>query len=95
MAKLTRAEVLRLLGGDVNAVGAELAQFSSSSTVLSSDRPRLIDTHNEEWVAVYHGKVVAVAHEYDDLLTRLEETGAPAGQAIVRYIDRSEKTFIL
>jgi hypothetical protein len=52
-------EVLRALGGAAEAIDKNLADFTAAARVLSSDQPRLIDQYPKEWVAVYHGGVVA------------------------------------
>ena len=95
MTKLTRNEVLRHLGGSAEKVDRELQKFSEAADILSSDHPRLIDEHPSEWIGVYHGKVAASAPSLDALMEKLHDNGIPAKDAIVRYIEKNERTFIL
>ena len=91
----TKEEILRLLGGSPDAVGAELAAFAEAARVLSSDHPRLIDEHPMEWVGVYQGRVAAAAKDFASLMAKLSEQQIPPAQTIVRFIDREEKTLLL
>jgi len=95
MAKLSDQEVRDLLGGSPDDIGAELASFTDSCEVLSSDRPRLIDTHPMEWVGVFRGHIAGAAADFESLMSQLKTAGAPPAQTIVRFIDNTEKTFIL
>ena len=94
MAKMSRSEVLRHIGGSPDRIGAELAAFSGAAAVLSSDRPRLIETSPMQWVGVFNGAVAATAPDLDCLMTKLNEAGAPPSHTIVRFIDKAEKTFL-
>lgn len=95
MAKMSRKEMLRHLGATPDQIGAELATFSDAAKILSSDHPRLIDSHPMEWVGVFEGAVAASDAALDGLMTKLSEKGIPPSQTIVRFIDKTEKTFIL
>ena len=95
MTTLTKDEVLRLLGTTPEAIGRELHEFADAAKVLSSNHPRLIDEHPDEWVAVYNGRVAAASKDFDQLMTQLHEKNIPPERAIVRFIDREEKTFLL
>jgi hypothetical protein len=94
MPTLTKDEVLRLLGGTPESVAQELTDFADAASVLSSDQPRLIDEHPDEWVGVYKGDIIA-AKELPALMAQLTNKGIPPENAIVRFIDREEKTLLL
>jgi hypothetical protein len=95
MAKLSRKEVLRYLGGTPDQVGADLVAFTEAAKVLSSDHPRLIHTHPMQWIGVFEGTVAASDVDYDGLMAQLADKGIPPSQTIVRFIDKTEKTLIL
>lgn len=95
MAKFSRDQVLDLLGASPEAVSTELTAFAEAAKVLSSDHPRLIDAHPMEWVGVFDGNVAVTARDFDGLMDKLSTMGIPPSQTIVRFIDRTEKTFIL
>jgi hypothetical protein len=87
-------EVLNLLG-DPKRVDRELQLFRKAARVLSSNRPRLIDRHPKQWVAVHEGKVTAQAKTLQSLLTQVDRMGLSREHIIVRFIDRTQRTMIL
>lgn len=95
MARMSRKNVLKYLGAAPEQIGAELESFTEAAKVLSSDHPRLINTHPMEWVAIYDGDVAVSAGTHDSLMSKLSARGIPPSQTVVRFIDRTEKTFIL
>lgn len=86
--------VLKLLG-DPRSVDSELQLFRKATRVLSSNRPRLIDHYQKQWVAVHQGKVAAQGKTLQSLLTQVDKLGVPRGHVIVRFIDRTQRTMIL
>jgi hypothetical protein len=92
---MSRKDVLKYLGGPPEKVGMELAAFTQAAKVLSSDRPRLIDTSSGQWVGVFDGAVAASATNLDTLMSELSSRGVPASKTIIRFIDKTEKTFVL
>jgi len=95
MAKMTRKEVLRLLGGSPDEVGADLVAFTEAAKVLSDNHRRLIHQHPMEWIGVFDGAVAASDNDYEGLMAQLTTKGIPPSRTIVRFIDRTEKTLIL
>ena len=88
-------DVLRHLGGSAEAIDRELRQFSDAAQALSSNHPRLIDEHPLQWVGIYQGRVAASAQTLNSLIEQLEGGGIPPKNAIVRFIDKNERTLIL
>ena len=95
MPNLTKDEVLRLLGATPEVIAQELSSFADAASVLSSDHPRLIDEHPDQWVGIYRGEVAATATELPTLMVQLTARGIPPENTIVRFIDREEKTLLL
>jgi hypothetical protein len=95
MAKMSKEEVLRHLGASPERVGAAITAFSEAAKVLSSDHPRLIDAHPGQWVGVFDGVVVGAEADFDTLMTKLREKGVPPSQTIVRFIEKTEKIFVI
>jgi hypothetical protein len=83
------------LGATPKQVDRELRAFSRAAKLLSSDRPRLIDEHPNEWVGVYHGKMRAAGESLPALIACLKDKGVPPNETIIRYIDASRRTRIL
>jgi hypothetical protein len=85
-------EFLRLIGDPQQAVN-EIQQAQESGRLLSSDHPRLIDEHEEKWIALHDGKVIAEADSIDELLLGIDPESR--SHVLVRFIDRHEQTLIL
>ncbi len=81
--------------GDPAALASELDSFARDAAIFSSEREHLIAKYSKKWVAVYEGTVRAHARSLNKLLEELDELRIPRDRAIVRFIDRSERTMIL
>ena len=95
MANENHKDALHHLGASAKDIARELTEFTEAAKVLSSDHPRLIDEHPLQWVGVYHGRVAASAPSLKSLMDALAEKGVPAERAIIRFIDKEERTLIL
>jgi hypothetical protein len=95
MTALSQDEALALLGKPPNEVARELANFSETAKILSSNHPRLIDEHPLEWVALYDGRVEVFGKSLSAVMKQLDTKGYPREEVIVRFIDTDEKTLIL
>ena len=72
-----------------------LREFSKSAVMLSNDGPRLIDEHPWQWIGVYRGEVSAKADDLPSLMEELKRRGVPLGDAIIRFIEKDQRTLIL
>jgi len=81
--------------GDANQIADELLRFRKSALVLSRSRPRMIEEHPQEWVAVYDGKVRATDKSFKKLLHKIDADHIPRGEVLIRFIDRTQRTLIL
>ena len=95
MPKLSSEEVLRLLGGSPESISRDLAEFAEAAKVLSSDHPRLINTHPDEWVGIYDKEEAVTAKDFPALMAALTQKGIPPERTIVRFIDKEQKNFLL
>jgi hypothetical protein len=93
-AKEKRRFIEQHLGGP-REISGELRRFRKSALVFSRERPRMIEQHPQEWVAVYNGKVAATNKSLPRLLKKLDAAKIPRGEALIRFIDRTERTMIL
>ena len=82
-------------GGNPKDIARGLREYSNSAEILSADQPRLINEYPMRWVGVYQGKVSADADNLPSLMQKLEERGVPPGDAIIRFIERNQRTLIL
>lgn len=87
------AEIARALG-DPDEVARDLQRARRAAQVFSSDHPRLIEEHPHQWVAVYDSTVIA-RPSLEALLDALATRQIPREHAVIRFIDRDEKIFIL
>ena len=72
-----RASIASHLGATPKEVDRQLRTFSRAARVLSSDHPRLIEEHPNEWVGIFDGKVRATAKSFDAVVSELKEKGFP------------------
>jgi hypothetical protein len=73
----------------------ELRSFSRAARVLSSDHPRLIEKHPNEWVGIHDGSVCVTAKSFGSLISRLKKKGLSPNDTIIRYIDTSGRKRIV
>src|SRR4051812_37139531 len=95
MSRVTKRNVAAHLGASPKQIARELRTFSRAARVLSSNHPRLIDTHPRQWVGIYDNKVCASAKTFRALMAALKKSGVSPSKAIVRYIDVSGRKMIL
>lgn len=81
--------------GDAKQISDELRCFRKSALVLSRSRPRMIEEHPREWVAVYDGKVRASDRSFKRLLRKIDGEKIPRGEVLIRFIDRTQRALIL
>jgi hypothetical protein len=83
------------LGAPAKQIDRELRQFSRAARLLSSRRPRLIDTHPQEWVGLFDGEVCATDKSFKGLVRKLKKRGLSPKETIIRFIDTSQRKLIL
>lgn len=81
--------------GDPQEIAKGLRRFRKSAMVLSKQRPRMIQEHPQEWVALFDGVVRASNKSFDNLMGEIDRQGIPRGEVLVRFIDSSERIMIL
>ena len=84
-----------LLGGDATSIARQLEVFSENARSLSSNRQRLIEEHARHWVGVVSGTVAATGETIEQVISELKDRGFNPDDAIIRFIDREQKTLIL
>ena len=76
-------------------VARSLRNFQRSAQAFSSNHPRLIDEHPDQWVAVSDSDVVAHGDNLDTVLRQVDRKGLRRSDVIVRFIERTRRTLIL
>jgi hypothetical protein len=84
-----------MLDASPKQINRELRAFSRAARLLSSDHPRLIENHPQEWVGIYDGEVSATAKSLRALMAKLRRRGLSPNETIIRYIDTSGRKLIL
>jgi hypothetical protein len=87
--------IASFLGATPKEVDRQLRTFSRAARVLSSDHPRLIEQHPNEWVGIFDGKVHATAKSFDAVVSQLKKKGFSPNESIIRYIDVTGRKLIL
>lgn len=88
------ALVLHQLGNPAEAA-RQLARFRRAAKALSFKHPRFIEEFPQQWIVVYVGEVRAQGESLHSALLQAERLNIPVEKAIVRFIDRNERTYIL
>jgi hypothetical protein len=81
--------------GDPRKIAKDLRQYRSAAKILSSDHPRLVESHPKKWVVVYGGQVKIQGSSLDQVLEEADKQKLPKDQIIVRYLEKHRKTMIL
>jgi hypothetical protein len=95
MPRVSKKTARARLGAHPNDIDRDLRGFGKAARVLSADSPRLIAEYPAKWVGIHDGQVAAADTSLRRLLARLKRSGIPPSKAIVRFIDRKEKSLIL
>ena len=90
-----KTRLLEQLGDKPEKVASDLRDFSQTATALSDEQEALLAAHPLQWVCIYKGQVSANSGTLPALMEKLEQQGIPAGNAIVRFIEKSPTTLIL
>ena len=80
--------------GKPEDIARELQSFRKSAMLPSSRSARLINTCENQWIAVYRGETVAYGDTLPQVLEWIDKEGIPRGDVAVRYIDRKPRTLI-
>lgn len=83
------------IGDDPEKIAFELREFSDAAQRLSEQWERLAEEHPMEWVCFHRGEVSASSSSLDDLMAAMRDQGIPANRAVIRFIDKKQKTLIL
>lgn len=68
--------------------------FSASARRLATTRSKS-EAYKDQWVAVYKGRIEAVAKSLPELNCQIQEKQIPASETLVRFLGRQEMTLIL
>jgi hypothetical protein len=93
--RLAKKTIASHLDATPKQIDRELRTFSRAARILSSDHPRLVEEHPNEWVGLHDGKVCASAKSFRALVSKLKKQGVRPNEAIIRYIDTSGRKLIL
>jgi len=69
-------------------------QFSEDLAFIDDNRDKLLEEHNETWIAVYKSQIIAHGKNYNNVLSQIEKQDLPAGQVPIRYLS-THKVFTL
>lgn len=95
MPRLSAKKKAEYLGAPPQKIARDLRAFSRTGQFLSSNEPQLLKKYSKQWIAVYNGKVCAVAKSLDGVISKLQKQGLPPNESIIRYMDTSGRKLIL
>ena len=79
----------------VEEVKARLEQFRRDCDYLYSIYDRMLEEHPDEFVAVYHGKVVAAHKTLEGVFAEIRRQGIPPGRAALEFVETNPLPRIL
>jgi hypothetical protein len=95
LARLSKKEIASYLRETPRQMDRALRAYSRDAKVLSSNRPRLMDTHPKQWVAIRDGRLAATGKSFAALVSRLKAKGLSPGETMIRYVDKGRRKLIL
>lgn len=70
-------------------------QFCTDSDYLNSIWPQVREKYQDEYVAVYRGKIVAEHADLKQVLIVLKEKGVPSNHTVIRFVSKKPRRMIL
>jgi len=95
MARMTKNEIVALLGATPKQLARESRRFARDANVFYSNHERFMHDHPNEWVGISGGKVRATAKSLDGLMAEMKEQGFPPNESFMSYVDASGDKLIL
>ena len=81
--------------GGLKKVLQDMQAFKKTTSKLSKDYSRLIETHNNQWVAYYDCRLQAHADSHEELLEKIDAMGIPRNGLATRYVTDKPERWIL
>ena len=69
--------------------------FTKSTRMVASNRQRLIEEYESQWIGAYRGKIVANADTMDELYEKLKEKGIPPEDTFVDFMTKEKRMLLL
>lgn len=92
---LDLAERFRQRLGDPKEAFEQQRRLERDLHFLLSNLDKWRETHPNRWIAVYNGKLVAVADTRDRLLKELEAAGVPLRHALIDFVGEQKVALVL
>ena len=81
--------------GGLEKVVEDMQTFKMTTSKLSDDYARLIETHNNKWVAYYDCRLQTHADTHEELLEKIDAMGIPRNGLATRYVTDKPKRYIV
>ena len=79
----------------VEEIKASLEQGKRDSDYFYSIYDRMLEEHPDEFVAVYHGKVVAAHKTLEGAFAEIRRQGIPPGRVVLEFVETNPLPRIL
>lgn len=80
---------------DEERLKRDLEEFNRNVRFLISNYEMLLDQYPDQWIALYHEKVVATDITLEDLLVKLDELGIRRKGQITEFLSTSPTRLIV
>lgn len=85
--------------GQISQSAAEISRaiqsFSANAAAFSPSEEEAVEKYKNKWVAIYEGKIQAVADSLNQLFREIAEKKIPASQTLFRHIDAKDRVLTL
>jgi hypothetical protein len=85
---------MAITDADIERDATELQEFRRSA-MLFSNGASLIAKYDGRWVAAINGEVRAASPTYEGIFEQMQSKGIDARYALVRHIQRNQRTLVI
>lgn len=95
MANWATARVFKGLPKSPQQIQMSLQSFSDNAGSFTLSKDEALEKYKNKWIAIYNGRVEAVADNLELLGAEISAKNIPASQTLFRHISSKNKVFIL
>jgi hypothetical protein len=95
MANRAAAKVFKGLPKSPRQIQMSLQSFSDNAGSFTLSKDEALAKYNNKWIAIYNGRIEAVADSLEILASEIRAKDIPASQTLFRHISPKDKVYIL
>ncbi len=95
MANRATARVFKGLPKTPRQIQMSLQSFSDNAGAFTLSKDEALEKYKNKWIAIYNGRVEAVADNLEVLTSEIRAKDIPVSQTLFRHISPKNRVFIL